>query len=457
MGSESKEHLAHTGASTQVLPSLSPLLSDDEVEWIGVLRPVPGSNSQQRIDIVGDVFSIGREKPAMCVLADRKVSALHALIEREENDFVIHDLQSSNGTYVDRVPVIDCELHDGDEVRIGDLKYYFSRRTRRTDLIELAVPAGDRPALPNQSDLRITFRGTRGSLPVPGRKTEKIGGNTTCVELRHRDTIVVFDAGTGIRTVSDHLTQEFSEAAVTVNLLLTHLHWDHIQGFPFFVPAWQPRNTVRIFGQSRSEKSIFELLSGQMHGEYFPAQIADMEARLQFETAADQFDIDELRIRTLSLPHPGGCLGYRIEADGAVLVFATDCEIDQIVGNADDVKRDPETARSIPDEFIGFFTDADLVVIDCQYSDKLYQQRVGWGHNSPSAVIDLCRQTRPRQVALTHHDPHSTDADVAEIVIEVARRLAASASDPPLVFAAREGLTMKVKMSESPRRSSPSK
>ena len=173
------------------------------------------------------------------------------------------------------------------------------------------------------SGLTVRFWGTRGSIPTPGRHTEKYGGNTTCVELRHGGTAVVLDAGSGIRPMGDAWVQESAGEPLHAHLLFTHLHWDHIQGFPFFAPAYRKGNAFTVYGEQRADGGIRELLSGQMHGAYFPVPLAAMQAELSFRDAAPEFEVEGVKVRTARLPHPGGCLGYRLEADGSVFVFAT--------------------------------------------------------------------------------------------------------------------------------------
>src|SRR5262245_48891019 len=171
--------------------------------------------------------------------------------------------------------------------------------------------------------MTVRFWGTRGSIPTPGRRTEKYGGNTTCLEVRHGETRIVLDAGSGIRELGESWSREFDEP-IRASLLLTHLHWDHIQGFPFFAPAYQPGNSLASYGEERPSGGIRELLGGQMQGDYFPTPLSAMRAKLQFHATApeSEFFVDGLRVRSCKLPHPGGSLGFRIESDDAVFVLA---------------------------------------------------------------------------------------------------------------------------------------
>ncbi|MDA0807082.1 MAG: MBL fold metallo-hydrolase [Planctomycetota bacterium] len=292
------------------------------------------------------------------------------------------------------------------------------------------------------SDLTVRFWGTRGSIPTPGRKTKKYGGNTTCIEVRHEDTLLVFDAGSGIRELGMSWLNEFSGKPVDAAIVFTHLHWDHIQGFPFFSCGYMPQNSFTIWGEKRESAGVEQLLSGQMTGDYFPIELSAMQAKLKFKTVDGPFEVGKMKIRPFRLPHPGGSLGYRVEADGAVFVLATDSELDQIALNREELLSDHLAPRQYPDDLIEFMSGVNLIAIDTQYTDSVYPQRVGWGHNSIATVVDLCDQVKPDILAMCHHDPQSTDQMVSKMSDDAARRLKRLDSDT-LFFAAREGLTIK--------------
>ena len=260
------------------------------------------------------------------------------------------------------------------------------------------------------SDLTVRFWGTRGSIPTPGRQTKKYGGNTTCLEIRHEDTLLVFDAGSGIRELGMSWLDEFAQKPIDASVVFTHLHWDHIQGFPFFSCAYMPQNAFTIWGEERESTGVEQLLSGQMTGDYFPIELSAMQAKLSFKTIEGPFGIGKMKVTPFPLPHPGGSLGYRVEADGAVFVLATDSEFDQIALNKDELANDHYASRQYPAEVTDFLAGANLIAIDTQYTDSIYPQRVGWGHNSIATVVDLCNQVKPDMVAMcpsrsTEHRP----------------------------------------------------
>src|SRR5262249_24973080 len=195
---------------------------------------------------------------------------------------------------------------------------------------------------------------------------------------------------------------------------------------------------------------IRELLSGQMRGSYFPVPFAAMQAELSFRDTASEFEIEGVKVRTVRLRHPGGCLGYRLEASGSVFVFATDCELDQVALNKDAVMADPAVPRQYEPALLDFFKGTNLLIIDCQYTDEEYPDKRGWGHNSIGTVVDLCVQVGPDAVALFHHDPESNDEKVSAMVDETVRRLERVGVTGVLVFAARERLSMKVEKPAPP-------
>jgi phosphoribosyl 1,2-cyclic phosphodiesterase len=290
----------------------------------------------------------------------------------------------------------------------------------------------------------VRFWGTRGSIPTSGCQTEKHGGNTPCLEVRYGDTLVVLDAGSGIRNLGSAWDREFGNRPVRAHLLLTHPHWDHIQGFPFFAPAYSKDNAFTIYGEERADGDVRQLLSGQMGGAYFPVPLEAMQAALDFRATTPTFALGSIEVRTARLPHPGGCLGYRLEAAGSVLVFATDCELDQVALNRAEVQADHRTPRLYDPALLDFFSGVHVLVLDCQYTDEQYPLKRGWGHNSVTTVVDLCVQARPEMLVLFHHDPESHDAAVDAMVDEVYRRLEGSAAADTLVLAARERLTLRV-------------
>ena len=422
---------------------------------VGVLTPTDPSSYGTQIRIERDELVIGRGSRLDGIdlpLADENASRRHARIRRVDDHFVIEDLGSSNGTFVDGIPVRWALIHDGDKIRVGRSVFYFDQVFEFGEESEhetLQESSSRRPIPGNKtrSDkdaMSVRFWGTRGSLPTPGSATSKYGGNTTCVEVRFGDAIIVLDAGSGIREMSRSWLDEFSGDPVHASLLLTHLHWDHIQGFPFFAAAYQPGNKIDIYGAHREAGSTEELLGGQMQGAYFPIPLSAMQAKLEYIRTTPDFSIGDVEIQTFGLPHPGGCLGYRFTAGGSVFVFATDCELDQIALNRNELTDNRSAPRQYDPAVTKWMEAADLLVVDCQYTDEEYRGKIGWGHNSIKTVVDLCGQVRPKKLGLIHHDPMSTDAMVTQRVHHTAQLLADRGVEDTLVFGAREQLCLNV-------------
>ncbi len=288
----------------------------------------------------------------------------------------------------------------------------------------------------------VTFWGTRGSIPTPGNSTRVYGGNTPCVEARFDDAVFICDAGSGIREFGNDLLSRESRPE-ELHLLITHTHWDHIQGFPFFAPAYQPDTRIRVYGSEPGDERRHQLLSGQMSSAYFPVGFGELKAEFIDDHFVDYTrTVEGVKLTCFPLNHPGGCCGYSLEKDGVKIVYLTDNEIEWLDG---EVLPDPagETQpRTIPDELVRVSQNADLLIADAQYTDEEYATKQGWGHASCLTVTDLAIRARAKKLALFHHDPSTHDAGVDERVRQCAQRAAQFESDV-FVFGARERVTLK--------------
>lgn len=289
----------------------------------------------------------------------------------------------------------------------------------------------------------IKFWGTRGSIPTPGAGTRVYGGNTSCVEIRFSDTVFICDAGSGIRALGKDLLER-DPVPRELHLLITHTHWDHIQGFPFFDPCHRKDLRINLYEPSGGDRSRHQLLSGQMSSAYFPVSFGDLRAEVVSHTlAAEGSDIGGVRIRSIPLNHPGGCFGFLFEGEDRRVAYLTDNEI---VPAADDTMPDPEhqgKMRTIPAALVEACAKADLLICDAQYDDAEYLRKKGWGHSSCSTVTDLAVRAGVRSLALFHHDPESTD-ELVEQRVESCRRRAARTESEVIIFAAREGVELKL-------------
>jgi phosphoribosyl 1,2-cyclic phosphodiesterase len=273
--------------------------------------------------------------------------------------------------------------------------------------------------------MRVKFWGTRGSVPTPGRATEKFGGNTTCVEIVAQDHRLILDAGTGIRELGLVLAEEGPSAS---SMCFSHLHWDHIQGLPFFSPLFLKGFEITIFAPAQLKSPLKKVLNKQMATDVFPVDFADLSADIRFETLAKRgITTGPFRITALPQQHPGGSWAYRVEADGRTVYYSTDNETD------------PDADADAHARQIAAFRDANLLIVDGQYTLHEYPSRRGWGHGVLEHVTKLALEAGVDRVAFTHHDPMRDDDELTGLE----RRIRKSSPDLQLFFA-RDGLAVKV-------------
>lgn len=243
--------------------------------------------------------------------------------------------------------------------------------------------------------MKVKFWGVRGSVPTPWKDAMQIGGNTSCVQvIPDSQELIILDAGTGLRMLGDHL-QETVTGPIRGHILLSHTHWDHIQGFPFFTPAYLPGNHFTLYGANAAQKNLKAILSAQMRAPYFPVELGQMGSTLDFvELAEESIDIQDLRITTRSFNHPGGVYGFRIEQQGQSLVFATDMEY---------------TEHNLDQRLIDFARDADMLIYDAQYTPDEHKIKTGWGHSTHIAAAHLAKLANVKHLLLYHHDPSHSD------------------------------------------------
>ncbi len=268
----------------------------------------------------------------------------------------------------------------------------------------------------------VTFWGVRGTLPVPGQKSVRYGGNTSCVTLSvGKKHFFIFDAGTGIKELSNHLMKE-NKFPLAAKIFITHPHFDHINALPFFIPLFIQGNEFEVFGASQDGKDIEELISSQMDSVHLPFTIKEFVAKLKFRNLnEEEFFIDDVSIRTILLNHPGKCLGYRVDYQNKSFCYITDNEIDVIDTpnyNAFEIER-----------LIQFIKETDVLVIDSTYTDEQYTKKKSWGHSSVSQVVDVASRANVKLLCLHHHDPEQTDSDIDSKVKDAEELLKASHSN----------------------------
>ena len=294
--------------------------------------------------------------------------------------------------------------------------------------------------------MRVKFWGTRGSIATPGPATTIYGGNTSCVELRCGPDILIFDAGTGLRPLGLALMDEFADRPFDVHLFISHTHWDHIQGFPFFIPAYTPQTTIHVYGSTGQGKPLEKVLSGQMDSDYFPVALGDTRAKLHVhEFKGKPFEIGAATVSAMYLNHPGMTLGYRVSFGGKSFVYATDNEpyrhtLEHLGGRAEAGR---DFGRKLDSEFVRFIAGADLYIGEAQYTDEEYPTRIGWGHSSISATVHVALEAEVRALAFFHHDPLHDDEAVGAMA-QTAHQLVRDRGSTMQCFAAREGQVLEL-------------
>jgi phosphoribosyl 1,2-cyclic phosphodiesterase len=290
--------------------------------------------------------------------------------------------------------------------------------------------------------ISVTFWGTRGSISTPGASTEKYGGNTPCVSVNYGSSSIILDAGTGIRVLGIRLASQIQTAGPgTQHILLSHTHWDHIQGLPFFQPAYIKGCDLVIYGSAQKERFLESILSGQMDVNYFPVQMKELAANISIREFEDRFmTIGDLHIEMQEqILHPGGSIRFKITGGGRTIVYATDVELDA----AFDPDEPTRETRRLADEYSAFIRGADLLIADGQYTGSEYALKKGWGHTSVPLLLKVAQAAQVRQLAVFHHDPEHSDAHfdtLARQHADVYNR----AVPPMQVFWAREGVTLEI-------------
>lgn len=278
--------------------------------------------------------------------------------------------------------------------------------------------------------MKVTLWGTRGSLASPGPETNRFGGNTSCVEVRGEDgSVLVLDAGTGIRRLGDAIVDEIKR----VDVLLTHLHMDHIQGLGFFEPFFRPHIEVHLWGPSSTGLDLHGRLSRYLSPPLFPVRLRDLPCQLTIHdvVSVGSFEIGPFKIEADLVCHPGPTVGYRIEENGATLVYLPDHE--PVLGTPD-FTGDPDYISGL-----GLARNADLLIHDTMFTAEEYPRYVGWGHSSLDHTLAFARAAGVRQLVTFHHDPGHTDAQLERQVEE------AIATAPPFeVLRGLEGASFEV-------------
>ncbi|HJY53464.1 MAG TPA: MBL fold metallo-hydrolase [Candidatus Udaeobacter sp.] len=304
------------------------------------------------------------------------------------------------------------------------------------------------PSMPSvsasSSPVRLKFWGTRGSIAVPGPETLRYGGNTTCLELRADGEIIVLDAGSGIRPLGVALQKEFQQRPIKLSLLITHAHWDHIQGFPFFNPAYDPKNEIRIFGFDGAGATFREIMTEPMRSPFFPITMRELSAKMDINKLSEmKLSLGKVDVHAAFVNHPGVCAGYRIFTSGGSIAFLPDhepyeCFLHAARGKQLSPKQAKEIAAAQHAALVQFLRGSDILVLDAQYTDQEYKTHVGWGHGSISSAVSLAFEAEVQTLLLFHHDP-SHDDDMVDTMVKSARELVEKSGSLLEVAGAKQG------------------
>jgi phosphoribosyl 1,2-cyclic phosphodiesterase len=302
--------------------------------------------------------------------------------------------------------------------------------------------------------MRVKFWGVRGSIPVPGRATSRYGGNTSCVEVRPKGAApIIIDAGTGLRRLGKSLMEEaFGDGRGETSILISHTHWDHVQGLPFFSPAYRAGNKIQIYARQR-DMHLEAVFSQQNNSPYFPVPLSSLEATMSFHELVEgtKFHIGRAKVSCTRLNHPWIAMAYRIEVDGAVVVYCADtAPFTDILFGREFIVKAPSLDEPLPADVVEELArmragvvelarGADLLIYDTQFTKTEYLQRPHWGHSHPDDAIQIARDAGAKQLCLFHHAPMRTD-DENDQILAAYRTVAAHGDQPLALVSAYEGL-----------------
>jgi ribonuclease BN (tRNA processing enzyme) len=286
--------------------------------------------------------------------------------------------------------------------------------------------------------MKVKFWGVRGSIPVPGEKTTEIGGNTSCIEVLNEDKeLLIIDAGTGIKNLGDHIVSQYMKEGINgCHILLSHTHWDHIQGFPFFTPSFIKDFSISVYGPCRRNETLQDIMGGQMNYPYYPIKLGDLKAKIEF------LELSSSR-------------KFRIECDGKIMTTLFDHEIyrnvimednpfmmDELKLTSDSILHASRKSRELNEKIFSFIHGSDLVVCDAHFTEKeYYNGKQGWGHGPVEFIIRDSKPGFTKNLVLFHHAPYKSDEDV-RIMYDYLKDFAEISHQELNLIIGREGLEL---------------
>src|ERR1043166_6087882 len=298
--------------------------------------------------------------------------------------------------------------------------------------------------------MRLKFWGTRGSISTPGKGTVRYGGNTPCIEVRlGNDELIILDAGTGIRNLGEQLIE--NGESIKATLLISHPHWDHIQGFPFFKPAFISGNELTIIGGETERVTLQKMISDQINKIYFPVQLNELKATLKFRKVEEEsFEIAGAKVQTMFVNHPSFAIGYRITNNGKSIVYISDNEpfdrrVAQSLRNVEKsiVEKFSRTVGDPNQRVFDFVRNADILIHDATYTPEEYVDRVGWGHSHYLFTLKVAAEGNVKSLILFHHDPAHHDEKVDDILKKCKKEIKNREYEFSC-FAAAEGMEIEI-------------
>jgi phosphoribosyl 1,2-cyclic phosphodiesterase len=375
-----------------------------------------------------DGLQIARENRPDVVVLDLMMPKMHGytLIQEIRNDPTLSHV---------KILVTSAKTYSADVERtrrLGADRYL----SKPFDLQEFWITISELLA-EKWSPFTVRFWGTRGSVSTPGQDTVKYGGNTACTEVRCGDQLLILDAGTGIRVLGLSLLNEFQQRPIQGHIFVGHTHWDHIQGFPFFAPAFNPNNEFTIYSLHGGEKPLENVFRGQMDNDYFPVPLGEMKAKLRFCELESEVHLGEVQVSYIFLNHPGLAVGFRISFAGRSLVYLSDHE------NYGRLAPGGPSPNPLDLEIAQFAENADLLISEAQYTEEEYEQKKGWGHSTYLDAVELAAQAEVKRLAIFHHDPSHDDAFLDRI-LEFCQQTTAARNYTFTCFLAQEGTSIEI-------------